>query len=64
MYKALINIKKIPNNIKIKIGKSKDQQLYLVGYKETFNKKKLPIIELSNNNRVWMLNEEIEFSIK
>nr|YP_009391268.1 cytochrome b6-f complex subunit PetP [Dipterocladia arabiensis]ARW59412.1 cytochrome b6-f complex subunit PetP [Dipterocladia arabiensis] len=59
----LIKIKNIPKNIKLKLIKHFYQDLYLVGYKKIKSNKKLPIIELFNYTRIWILPEEITIKL-
>nr|YP_009398716.1 cytochrome b6-f complex subunit PetP [Kuetzingia canaliculata]ARW67902.1 cytochrome b6-f complex subunit PetP [Kuetzingia canaliculata] len=58
MQKRLINIKLIPINIKNKILPYIYQQLHIVGYKTLINKYKVPIIQLKNEARIWILQHE------
>lgn len=53
-----VHIIKIPINIKLKIEKNIQETFYLTGYKKIGNLK-VPVIEFSDNIRVWMLKQEI-----
>lgn len=60
----LVNIKLIPQNMKQKMNKHLHSKLTLVGYKKILNKHIVPIIEIPNKHRVWVLISEIELSKK
>ena len=56
----LTYINNIPTTIKFKFSKYFYQKLDIVGYKYINSIKKIPIIELFNYTRVWILPEEIK----
>nr|QCI06064.1 cytochrome b6-f complex subunit PetP [Delesseria sanguinea] len=58
-YSNSIKIKIIPQKIKIKFIKNLHEKLHIVGYKIINSKHKVPIIELSNYTRIWILPHEI-----
>nr|YP_009397876.1 cytochrome b6-f complex subunit PetP [Sonderella linearis]ARW67062.1 cytochrome b6-f complex subunit PetP [Sonderella linearis] len=63
MKKYLIKIEIIPKNLKKRIIKSSNYIFYLAGYKKIFNKYKVPILELNDHTRIWMLKKEIKTKI-
>lgn len=64
MKRNLVNIKLIPQNIKEEINKHLQDKLMLVGYKKISNKHIVPIIEISNKYRLWVLINEIKSAKK
>lgn len=64
MNKKFVGILTIPKNIKIKISQNIYKKPYLVGYKKVSNKNKVPIIQLTDNTRIWMLKKEIKLYTK
>lgn len=71
MRRNLVNIKLIPYNIKQEVDKHLHNKLSLVGYKKISSKHILPIVEVSNKYRIWVIISEIksikkrqDFSIK
>nr|YP_009392713.1 cytochrome b6-f complex subunit PetP [Bostrychia tenella]ARW61275.1 cytochrome b6-f complex subunit PetP [Bostrychia tenella] len=64
MNKNIIRIHTIPNNIKVKVAQYIYKNLYIVGYKKISNKNKVPIIQLADNTRIWMLKKEIKSHIR
>ena len=55
-----IKIKLIPENIKQEINKNLYNKLTLVGYKKISNKHIVPLIEITNKYRIWVLISEIK----
>nr|YP_009397470.1 cytochrome b6-f complex subunit PetP [Dasyclonium flaccidum]ARW66656.1 cytochrome b6-f complex subunit PetP [Dasyclonium flaccidum] len=64
MNKSLIHINRLPTKIRIRITRLISSKLYFIGYKKISNKYKVPIIQLQNSTRIWMLKKEIKFNIK
>lgn len=64
MNKCSIHINNIPNNIKNKIAQYIYQKPCLVGYKKISSKHKVPIIQLKDSTRIWMLKKEIKLYTK
>nr|YP_010156009.1 cytochrome b6-f complex subunit PetP [Cumathamnion serrulatum]QQY85406.1 cytochrome b6-f complex subunit PetP [Cumathamnion serrulatum] len=62
-YSNSIKIKTIPQKIKIKVIKSLHKKVHIVGYKVINSQNKVPIIELSNYTRIWILPNEIKINI-
>lgn len=64
MNKNIVSISSIPSNIKITVAQYIYKKLYIVGYKKISNKNKVPIVQLADNTRIWMLKREIKLHIK
>lgn len=64
MTSNLIKIKKLPIKIKLKFIEYLHKQLNIVGYKIIQSNYQVPIIELSNHIRIWMLPYEIKIYSK
>lgn len=60
MQKKRIKIKKIPLNIKLKYIFNINKQFKIVGYKKIKIQYIVPIIELNNYTRIWLLSYEIK----
>nr|YP_009392297.1 cytochrome b6-f complex subunit PetP [Osmundaria fimbriata]ARW60859.1 cytochrome b6-f complex subunit PetP [Osmundaria fimbriata] len=60
MREIPINLKLIPIKIKKKILPSVYKKLHLVGYKKILDTYKVPIIQLTNHTRIWILEYEIK----
>jgi len=56
----IIKIKPIPINIKLKVFKYIHCDLYIVGYKKVKSVYCVPIIQLYDYNRIWLLPKEIK----
>nr|YP_009296161.1 cytochrome b6-f complex subunit [Sebdenia flabellata]AOM65096.1 cytochrome b6-f complex subunit [Sebdenia flabellata] len=57
-----IYIKAINNKINIQIANYLYKKGRIVGEKILFNYKRVPIIELDNYTRIWMLPEELDIA--
>lgn len=62
-YSDSIKIKTIPQKIKLKLIKHFHKRLHIVGYKIINLENRVPIIELSNYTRIWILPNEIKIDI-
>nr|YP_009326683.1 hypothetical protein [Membranoptera platyphylla]AMJ16940.1 hypothetical protein [Membranoptera platyphylla] len=62
-YSDSIKIKTIPQKIKLKLIKHLHKKLHIVGYKVINSESTVPIIELSNYTRIWILPNEIKINI-
>nr|YP_009393338.1 cytochrome b6-f complex subunit PetP [Symphyocladiella dendroidea]ARW61900.1 cytochrome b6-f complex subunit PetP [Symphyocladiella dendroidea] len=63
MQEYLIKIKFIPNNINKTIIVNSNPNLKLVGYKKISRYHIIPIIQFPNKKRIWLLTNEIKYSI-
>nr|YP_009396836.1 cytochrome b6-f complex subunit PetP [Ophidocladus simpliciusculus]ARW66022.1 cytochrome b6-f complex subunit PetP [Ophidocladus simpliciusculus] len=59
-----VNIIKAPLKIKAKIVQYMYKKLNFIGYKKLSNKHKIPILQLPDKKRIWMLKSEIKYTIK
>lgn len=60
MNKIIVKINNLPRKIKIKIIDYLSKNILLVGYKKISEQYRIPIIELSNKQRIWVLKHEIK----
>ena len=63
MKKYAINIKFIPKNIKYKVTERSLNKLKFVGYKQITHNCVIPLIQLPNKKRIWLLKQEIIYKI-